>query len=464
MSKSAEAVRSRAAAIPDGLETPRMYWATAVLLLTITVSVLDASMANVALPAIARDLNINPGDVVLIAIAYNLTVVSSILPLSAVAERMGFRRMLGWGVFLFIVMSFAAALSGSFWQIMSARIGQGVGSSMIMCLFGGLVRNIYPNRKLGFGLSLNASTVGLMAVLGPTLGAFILEVGSWQWIFLVTIPIGMLIFFGLRFLPDVPRNSGRFDWMACALSAPFFGLSILGLDALVKKPALAVLCFVLAGLAGWALVRRSRDQVAPLVPIDLLRIKPLAFAVAASGFSFAAQMSAFVALPFYFRHVLDYSYADVGLLLGAWSIGGAAMAPLAGYLSGRHPVAVLCGIGALSMASGMLSLIILPMDADFFWLVLGMLLAGIGFGFFQTPNNRALLAGAPRRRSGAAGGLQATTRVFGQSFGTALVAVSFNVSQQHGPVLAVAAGSVCALIALGVNIARYFSPIPDLDL
>jgi DHA2 family multidrug resistance protein-like MFS transporter len=217
-------------------------------------------------------------------------------------------------------------------------------------------------------------------------------------------------------------------------------------------------------LAGWALVRRSRNQTAPLVPIDLLRIRPLAFAVAASGFSFAAQMSAFVALPFYFRHVLHYSYADVGLLLGAWSIGGAAMAPLAGYMSGRYPVAVLCGIGALSMAGGMLSLIAMPLDADFLLLAAGMLLAGIGFGFFQTPNNRALLAGAPRRRSSAAGGLQATTRVFGQSFGTALVAVSFNVSAQHGPVLAIAAGSLCALVALGINVARYFSPLPDMEL
>src|SRR5690606_35471963 len=128
-------------------------------------------------------------------------------------------------------------------------------------------------------------------------------------------------------------------------SIPVFGLSIIGLDALVKHPLQAALCLLLAALAAWVLVRRSRDQTAPIVPIDLLRITPIAYAVGASAFSFAAQMSAFVALPFYARQVLGYSYAEVGMLLGAWSIGVAVMAPVAGYLSNRYAVAVLCGIG-----------------------------------------------------------------------------------------------------------------------
>jgi len=96
--------------------------------------------------------------------------------------------------------------------------------------------------------------------------------------------------------------------------------------------------------------------------------------------------------------------------------------------------------------------------------MLAMLLGGVGFGFFQTPNNRALLAGAPRNRSGAAGAMQATTRVFGQSFGTALVGVAFTLSQNHGVAMGVSVSIVCALAAMAINIARYFSPVADLDL
>jgi len=449
--------------LPDGLEAPRRHWAATVLLMALTVTVLDSSMANVALPAIAGALRIDPANVVWVVIAYNLVVVVSLLPLSAVAERVGFRRMFAMGMTMFMVASLASALSTSFLSLLLARMAQGLGSAMLMCLFGGLVRNIYPMSKLGMGLSLNAMTVGVMAVLGPTIGAFILQIASWHWIFLVIVPICITSYFGVRFLPDVPRSASRFDWIACLLSAPVFGLSVVGLDAVVKDPARAALCLLISALAGWALVRRSRGQLAPIVPIDLLRIKPIAYAVGASAFSFAAQMAAFVSLPFYFKEVLHYSYGDVGILLGVWSIGVAVMAPVAGYLSDRYSVAVLCGIGAACMALGMGWVILLSADVGLIWLIYAMLLGGVGFGFFQTPNNRALLAGAPRHRSGAAGGMQATTRVFGQSFGTALVAVSFNISLANGAVIGVGAAVACALVAMCINIARYLSPVPDLE-
>lgn len=455
---------SRPVSLPDGLPTPQRYWAALGLLLAITITVLDSSMANVALPAIARQLEIDPAAVVWVVIAYNLTVVVSLLPLSAVAERIGFRRMFAIGMTIFLLSSISSALSSSLFSLTVSRIVQGLGSAMLMCLFGGLVRNTYPLNKLGMGISVNAMTVGLMAVLGPTIGAFILQWASWQWIFLVNIPIGVAAYFCTRFLPEVPRSRGRFDWIACALSVPVFGLSIVGLDAIVKDPTRAALCFVLSGLAGWLLVRRSRGQVAPIVPIDLLRITPIAYAVGASAFSFAAQMASFVSLPFYFHGVLGFSFAEVGILLGAWSVGVAVMAPVAGALSDRYSIAVLCGIGAAGMATGLFWLIMLPVGAAFVWLMAAMLMGGVGFGFFQTPNNRAMLAGAPRHRSGAAGGMQATTRVFGQSFGTALVAVAFNVSETRGAVLGVSVAIICALIAVVINILRQLNPSVDLEL
>ncbi|MCC2595928.1 MFS transporter [Pusillimonas sp. MFBS29] len=450
--------------LPDGLEAPRRHWAAATLMLALTIAVLDASMVNVALPAIARELGIAPGQIVWIVIAYSLVVVVSLLPLSAVAERIGFRRMFAIGLTLFMVSSIGSASAGGLLSLTISRMMQGLGGAMLMCLFGGLVRNIYPNRKLGVGLSLNAMTVGIMAVLGPTAGAFLLQMTSWHWIFLLTIPLCLLAYAGIRFLPDVPRSKSRFDWTACALSVPVFGLSIFGLDALVRAPTLAALCLLSAGLVGWVLVRRSLGQAAPLVPVDLLRITPIAYAVGASVFSFAAQMAAFVAVPFYFQHTLGYSYADVGVLLGAWSIGVAVMAPVAGYLSGRYAVAVLCGIGAGVMALGLLGVLLLSIQASFLWFILVMLAGGTGFGFFQTPNNRAMLAGAPRYRSGAAGGMQATTRVFGQTLGTTLVGLSFNLAGPNGARLGLGAAMACALIALIINIVRHRNPVADLEL
>lgn len=450
--------------LADGLEAPRRHWAVATLLAAVIVTVLDSTIANVALPTIAHDLVIAPAAVIWVVIAYSLTVVVCLFPFSAVAERIGFRRMFALGITVFMVSSLACAMSTSLFSLVTARIVQGLGASMLMCLFGGLVRNIYPLRRLGFGIGFNAMMVGITAVLGPSIGAFILQIASWPWIFAINVPICLLTYAGIRFLPDVPRSKSRFDWVACGLSMLVFGLSIIGLDEIAKDPLRGAGCLVVAFLAGIVLVRRSRDQTAPLVPVDLLRLKPVAFAVGASAFSFAAQMSAFVALPFYFQKVMGHSYVEVGLLLGAWSIGVAMMAPIAGTLSGRFSVAVLCAIGAIGMASGLLWVIVLPLTAGFGWIVAAMLLGGIGFGFFQTPNNRALLAGAPRSRSGAAGGLQATTRVFGQSFGTALVAVAFSLSTTKGALLGVVVAILCALTAVAINVARHFNPALDLEL
>lgn len=448
----------------DGLPRPRRYYATVTLLVAIAITVLDATMSNVALPSIAQDLGISPALVVWVAIAYSLTVVMTLLPLSAIAERVGVGRMFVMGTVVFLCASLGAAFAQDFTTLVTARIAQGLGSSMLMCLFGGLVRTIYPLRKLAMGLSLNAMTVSLTAVLGPSLGAFILDFASWRWMFFINVPICLVTWFGVRYLPTIPRNSKPFDWLACLLSLPVFGLSILGLDLIATKPLWALLCLLIAFGCGWVLIKRSLAQTAPIVPVDLLRIVPVAYAVGASAFSFASQMATVVALPFYFRQVMDYSYTEIGLMLGVWSLGIGLMAPLAAWLSHHVAIALMCAAGAFFMALGSALLLFYDAQTSMSFVIFSMALGGIGFGLFQTPNNRALLAGVPRHRSGAAGAMQATTRVYGQSFGTALVALAFAFGQDHGPALGVGVAILCAMGSLTLNVARYRNPASDPQL
>lgn len=446
---------AKSTALPDGLPTPRRYWAAGTILIGISLSVLDTTIANVALPTIAVDLNASPAEAVWVVNAYNLAVVMMLLPLSALAERIGFRRMFTFGLVLFTIASLACALSGNLFQLTMARVFQGIGAASLMCMFGGMVRNIYPLKMLGRGISINATVVAIMSVLGPTIGSAILSVAPWPWIFAVNLPICVLAMFGLRFLPEVPRNKVRLDWISALLCMMVLGVFISGVDYMGQDLLRGIGLVAIAVVAGVVLVRRAGKQESPLVPVDLLRIRPLAFAVAASACTFAAQMASYVSLPFYFQQVMGRPYLQVGLLMGAWPIGTALIAPLAGRLSDRFSAATLSGIGAAGMVAGMSWLAILPTDASNVRIMIGMFIAGVGFGFFQTPNNRALLSAAPRQRSGAAGGLQATTRVFGQSFGTALVAIAFSVSTQHGPTLALVLGTVCAGLAIAVNTVRF---------
>jgi DHA2 family multidrug resistance protein-like MFS transporter len=159
----------------DGLPMPRRLWAMAVLMSGLALVSWDMAAANVALPDIAADLNVSPGLVVWVMIAYTVTVLVGILPSSAVAERIGFRQMYGLGSTVFMVGALSCAFSTSFSMLLIARVVQGVGAAMLMSLFGGLVRNIYPMRQLGLGVSLSSLVVGVLAVLGPAIGAFIIE-------------------------------------------------------------------------------------------------------------------------------------------------------------------------------------------------------------------------------------------------------------------------------------------------
>ena len=274
----------------------------------------------------------------------------------------------------------------------------------------------------------------------------------------------MLTWLGIRFFPRVPLSSKPFDWFAALLSFPVFGLSILGLDFLSTQYAIGLGLLALATLCGWVLIRHSLTRSEPMVPIDLLRITPVAYAVAASAFSFAAQMSSVVAIPFFFKSVMGYGYAEIGVMLGVWSLGVAIMAPTSAWLSSRFSIAILCATGAGIMAIGSFTLLLWDQQSPVYWVYLSMLLGGAGFGLFQTPNNRAMLAGIPRHRSAAAGGMQATTRVYGQSFGTALVALVFAASQSQGPVLGMVVAGSCALVSLLINIARHFNPASDPQL
>jgi DHA2 family multidrug resistance protein-like MFS transporter len=438
----------------DGLPAPRRYWAAATLLCGISLTVLDATIVNVALPTIGENLGEPASSMVWVINAYSLTIVMLLLLMSALAERLGFKRLFTFGVAVFMLSSLGCALSASLWQLNLARVCQGVGAATLMCLFGGMVRNIYPSRHLGRGISLNATVVALVSVMGPSIGALIVSVVSWRWIFAVNVPLSIALLVGVRTLPEVPRVKSPIDVPSALVSMAAMAAFIIGVDDLAADFPKAALLIAVAVALTVILVRRAKGQEAPLVPIDLLRIKPLGFAVAASVCTFASQTMAYVALPFYFLNELGREQWQLGMLMGAWPVGTAAIAGLAGRLADRYSAALLSGVGAGAMAVALVWIALLPHGASNTTIMSAMFLAGLGFGFFQTPNNHAMLGSAPRHRSGAVGGVQSTTRVFGQSFGTALVAVAYGLHIAHGATMALVLAAACAVLAVGVNTVR----------
>ena len=189
----------------------------------------------------------------------------------------------------------------------------------------------------------------------------------------------------------------------------------------------------------------------PIVPVDLLRIRPFAFSVAGSVCLFAAQMCGFVALPFLIQGSLGRSGIETGLLMTAWPAAIGLVAPVAGWLSDHVSAALLCGGGALGMSLALAGVALWP--SDFPPAAMATLLAcgGAGFALFQTPNNRTMLLSAPKARSGAAGGSLATARQFGQALGAVLVALCLALSAASGPRAALVLAALLALSAAAIG-------------
>ena len=418
---------------------------------------LDTSIANTALPSIAVDLHATPGASIWVVNAYQLALVATLLPFGALGEIMGYRRVYAVGLAVFTVASLACALSWSLPTLTAARVLQGLGASGIMSVNTALVRFIYPRRMLGRGVGVNAMVVAVSTALGPTAAAGILSVADWPLLFAVNVPLGLVaVTLAVRVLPDTPRALHRFDWLSGLLNAAAFGLLVFGIGEIAHSASRFVILLVLAGaaLAGAVLVRRQRGFAAPMLPLDLYRRPMFALSSLTSVCSFAAQGLAFVSLPFLFQTVLGHSAVETGLLLTPWPVMTALAAPLAGPLSDRYPPAILGGVGLAVLCAGLALMAALPADPGPAQVVWRMMVCGAGFGFFQSPNLKAIMSSAPPERSGGASGTVATSRLLGQSVGAAMVALCFGIAGHGGPALALALAAGFAGAASVVSLAR----------
>jgi DHA2 family multidrug resistance protein-like MFS transporter len=426
------------------------------------MSVLDSTIANVALPSIAQDLGVTDAASVWVINAYQVAILVALLPLASLGEIVGYRRISQAGLVVFTVASLACAFSPSLVELSVARVVQGIGAAGIMSVNAALVRFTYPQRMLGRAIGINAVVVAVCAAIGPTIASAILAVGHWRWLFAINVPIGIAaLTIATYALPHTDRAVRQLNWAGATLHVGAFGLLMIGLQSFAHDEALPLALTQIAGgcvlLA--VLVRHESGRASPLIPFDLLRIRLFALSIATSVCSFTAQAAALVALPFEIQR-LGRTAVETGLLMTPWPVAVACAAPIAGRLADRYPAGVLGGAGLATMCAGLTALVFFPADGSTFDFIWRMALCGLGFGFFQSPNNRAMVGSAPRSRSGAAGGMLSTARLLGQTTGAAGVALLFRAYPEHGSNIALAAAAAIAFLAAIISLTRPASASP----
>jgi DHA2 family multidrug resistance protein-like MFS transporter len=214
---------------------------------------------------------------------------------------------------------------------------------------------------------------------------------------------------------------------------------------------------ILAGIFCFSLfVRHQLQHPMPMLPFDLFRIPLFTLSVWTSVCSYAAQILAYVSLPFLFETGMHLSAVETGFLLTPWPFMTAVTAPIAGRLTIRYPASVICSIGLALLAAGLLLMVFLPTTPAKWDVAWRLALCGLGFGLFQTPNNTAMMTAGPIGRSGAASGMNAAARYVGWSLGSALVSLIFGLGGDHGAVYCLVAGMAFALMGAAISSARRF--------
>ena len=253
----------------DGLPPELRRWAVAAIFTALAMASLDTAIANIALPAIAADLHVSPADVVWVVNIYQIALVATLLPLGALGEIVGHRRVYLGGLLLFTLASLGCAFAWSLPSLTAARALQGLGASGIMSVNAALVRFVYPTRMLGRGFGHNALVVGTAFTFGPTIASAILSLGTWPWLFAINIPFGVIAMwaiFAVALLALLRRRLGLRTWRIVHMSLAVVivagsvthAMLVEGPMETISKAALCALVLAAAIKVMADLVRRMR--------------------------------------------------------------------------------------------------------------------------------------------------------------------------------------------------------------
>ena len=432
------------------------------VLLVLAMTMLDGTVVNVALPILAQEFHVSDSSAVWIVTVYQLIITCLILPLSSLGDIYSYRRNYIIGIAIFTAGSALCALSQNFAMIIVARTLQGIGAAEAMGVNVALVRLIYPPEFLGRGLAVNTMVIAIASAAGPSLAGAILSVTSWQWLFLINVPLGIVAFLmAYKYLPQNPPKDHKvkFDWISGLANVVVFGTIFYALGNFSSKGSLLenILLLVCGFVIGIFYIRHLRGHSDPMLPLDLLHSKLYTLSVITYTASFITQNIAMIALPFLFLNGFGFSELLTGLLMTPWPLATMVVSPFAARFIEKHNPGATAAFGMLVYSLGLILLIFVPIGSAAEWdIAWRMALCGCGFGIFQTPNTTVMISATPVNRSGAAGGFQSTARIGGQTFGATLVTLVFAFVSKPTDVGSLSNGApgvhVALFIALGFAI------------
>ncbi|MFF0542916.1 DHA2 family efflux MFS transporter permease subunit [Nocardia thailandica] len=387
---------------------------------------LDMTIVAVANPAIMTDLHADISQVIWVTSAYLLTYAVPLLVTGRLGDRFGPKNIYLIGLAVFTAASLWCGLSTSIGMLIAARAAQGIGAALMTPQTMAVITRTFPPDRRGAAMGLWGGVAGLATLVGPILGGVLIDNLSWQWIFYVNVPVGIVAFaLAVWLVPALPTSSHRFDIPGVLLSAIGMFLLVFGIqEGNTYDWSLRIWLLIAAGLAVLAVfvVNQARNTGEPLVPLGLFRDRNFALsnlAIAAMG---AAVTSLMVPSYFYLQAVRELSPTRSALVFAPMAILTGIAAPLIGKFSDRLPPRVVPTIGFTLFAASVFAFAaLMTPDSSLVWFLLAAGLAGIANACIWAPLASTATHNLPVTQAGAGAGIYNTTRQVGSVLGSAAI-------------------------------------------
>ena len=408
-------------------EENRRWWTLGALSFALFMIMLDNTIVNVALPAIKNDLHIGVSELEWVVTAYALTFAVLLLTGGKLGDLFGRRLIFTIGLVVFTASSLACGLSSSATELIGARAVQGVGSALMMPATLSIITATFAARERGMAIGIWAGVSAMALAIGPLLGGVITEHISWNWIFYVNVPIGLLgILASIVVVPESKDTSHEQRLDLPGLLASGVGLLAL-VYALIEAhhygwtSATILGLFAVAASALTAFVLLEQRQRLPMLDLTLFRNGTFAGANLVAILVTLAMFGIFVFFPIYMQTFLGWSPIQAGAALLPWTILIVIFAPIAGKLSDKVGSRWLIAAGMTTVGLCCLELSTVAVGSTFWRLLPGFILGGLGMSFVMTPMSAAVMGAAPVDKAGVASGVLNTFRQVGVALGIAIM-------------------------------------------
>lgn len=393
------------------------------VLLNAFTTPLMLSAVNVALPAIATDLSMDAILLSWIPMAYLMASAMFVLIFGRIADMLGRKRIFLIGTICVIVTSLMAAFAESGTVLISARFLQGVSAAMLYATQVAIVTSVFPPAKRGQAIGLTVSTIYLGLTIGPLIGGYVIDSFGWRASFIVHIPLALIVLIvGLFFVKEdwSAEERGSFDLFGAIMYALAILMLCLGVSGLPSSLSFVFLVVAVFGFIFFFLFERVHKH--PIFDVSLFFTnRVFTFSCLASLIIYTATFANVVQVSLYLQYLKGLSATAAGLIMMSQPLTMAIFSPLAGRLSDKFEPKHLATLGMFISACGLVLLSNLRIESTQTYLIIALVITGLGFSLFSSPNVNAIMSSVEKRSYGSANGVMATMRIVGQMSSMVLV-------------------------------------------